>query len=301
MNRREWIKQSTLLAGTAAALPGLIRKGGGARRKVLSIAHLTDVHIRPENDIPSRFSQLLAKLQKDHSFDFILNGGDTIHAADYDHITRDRVLEQWQAWDESVSLLKEEGVEIHSCLGNHDMWWAAPDKDDDMYGKPYVVERLGIPHRYYSFQKENWHFFILDGNHDGIALDEQQLSWLDDGLAAIPDGEFALLMSHYPILGVSGHFYPSDHHSDFEKLTSLFYRKRPKVKACISGHMHLLEQAVYNDVAYFCNGAASGFWWGEGNEQSAGNGYYRETPPGYAMLNFYENGDVACRYHPHDF
>lgn len=298
MHRKEWLKKSSLLAGTAIGLPNVLSRGiRQSRQKVLTVAHITDSHIRPENGIPGRFKSCLRQLLKRHSLDFILNGGDTIHAADYSDISRERVLEQWQAWDECRELIHS--YDMYSCLGNHDMWWAAPDHSDFMYGKKYVVERLQIPARYYSFKRENWHFFILDGNNKDVSLDEEQLLWLERQLENIPENEHALLMSHHPILGVSGHFYPDDHHSDFDKLTSLFYRHRKTVKACISGHMHLLESALYNDIQYFCNGAMSGFWWGEGNSDSAGIGYYRETPPGYAILHLYNNGDVKRDYYPH--
>lgn len=300
MRRRDWLKKSSLMAGTAIGLPNIVRSvSRSARQKVLTVAHITDIHIRPENEIPARFKKCLREMKNQHSVDFILNGGDTIHAADYSDTTRESVLEQWQAWDDCRKLI--ESYDIFSCLGNHDMWWAAPDKDDSMYGKNYVVERLGMPSRYYSFKAENWHFIVLDGNHDGVALDEEQYQWLEQELEQIPEDEHVLLMSHHPILGVSGLFYPSDHHSDFEKLTSLFYKHKEKVKTCISGHMHLLESAVYNDVTFYCNGAMSGFWWGDGNEDSAGTGYYRETPPGYAILHLYSTGDVEREYIPHSY
>lgn len=298
MHRRDWFKKSSLLAGTALGLPKLLPSETRiARQKVLTIAHITDVHIRPENDIPERFKHCIDEIQQKHAPDFFLNGGDTIHAADYSDITRDRVLEQWNAWDECSQQLNRP---IYSCLGNHDMWWAAPDENDPMYGKKYVLERLNMPDRYYRFRKNGWHFIILDGNNENVSLDEEQRLWLKNELGQIPDSEYALIMSHHPILGISGHFYPSDHHSDFELLTNLFYDSQ-NVKACISGHMHLLESASYNGVRYFCNGAISGFWWGDGNERSAGKGYYRETPPGYALLYLYDNGDVEREYVPHTY
>lgn len=297
MNRKTWIKKSSLAAASLSLSPILISKKTN-RTPLLRVAHITDVHIRPENGIPGRFRSCLQEIRT-HSIDFILNGGDTIHAADYDDITRERVLEQWDTWDEAIQL--SDDYEIHSCIGNHDMWWAAPDENDPMYGKDYVVKRLKISNRYYSFAKDNWHFFILDGNHAGIALDEEQYKWLKSGFEKMPEHSHALIMSHHPILTVTGTFYPNDQHSDADKLSRLFFEHRDKVKVCISGHMHLVDSAEYNGVKYYCNGAMSGFWWGEGNERSAGKGYYRETPPGFAILNLYEDGRVERNYIVHNY
>ncbi|MEX0928371.1 MAG: metallophosphoesterase [Balneolales bacterium] len=299
MNRRNWIKKSGLLAGTALAVP---RLSGSGEQPVsgpaLTIAHITDVHLRPENGVPDRFLQCLEAV-KSHKVDFFLNGGDTINAADYDDITRERVLEQWDSWDACGGSFAAH--EVYSCLGNHDMWWAAPDEKDPMYGKDYVVQRLNMPGRYYSFVKKGWHFIVLDGNNSGIVLDEEQFTWLEQELENVAADTPVLLMSHYPVMGVTGRFYPHDQHSDFKKLTALFYKHREKVKVCLSGHMHLLDSAVYNGVNYFCNGAMSGYWWGEGNELSAGSGYYHQTPPGYAILKLYENGQAQRDYYAHGY
>jgi len=299
MKRKTWLKQAGIAAGSLIGAPAFLRKRTSPHREpVLKIAHLTDVHIRPENDVPERFKKCLNDLFT-HNFDFILNGGDTIHAADYDDITRKRVLEQWDAWGQCAALF--ENKPVYSCLGNHDMWWAAPDKQDEMYGKNYVTKRLKMPGRYYSFTEKGWTFIILDGNNPGVSVDDEQVNWLEKKLESLSDNSPVLIMSHYPILTVTGHFYPNDQHSDADKLSRLFYRHQDKVKCCISGHMHLLDEAIYNGTTYYCNGAVSGFWWGDGNERSADRGYYRETPPGYAILSLYENGQTKREYIEHDF
>ena len=273
------------------------KKPNARKKPALTVAHITDVHIRPEENIPQRFKKCLEEI-KSKKVDFFLNGGDTIHAADYNDITKERVLEQWKAWDDCVEQLK--GYEVHSCVGNHDPWWAAPSKDDKMYGVPYVVERAGMPNRYYSFTKENWHFIILDGNNKGISLDQEQMEWLKKELENTPSGTYVLLMSHYPILTVTGSW-EGGQHKDHVALRQLFYQHKDKVKVCLSGHQHLLDRAWYNGVEYYCNGAMSGFWWGKGDAKSARPTYYQETPPGYAILKLYEDGSVENEYFTHTY
>jgi hypothetical protein len=307
MKRRELLKHFGLAVGAVAlGGPGSIvsaaehkdgNKPKGKVKRVLRIAHITDVHIRPEENAPERFVKCLNEVKK-HKVEFFLNGGDTIYAADYGNITRDRVNEQWKVWKDTTKEISD--FEIHSCLGNHDMWWAAPDKKDSMYGKDYVVKQLGIPNRYYSFDKKGWHFVILDSNNGGGELDPEQRVWLEKDLKSIPAGTPVLFLSHFPILGVCTHV-DGGNHKDAKYISDLFYKHKDKKICCFSGHIHLLDHAVYNNVQYFCNGAMSGFWWEQGDKDSVGKGFYKQTPPGYAIVDLFEDGTVENKYIPHSF
>ena len=296
MNRRTWLQKSGLAtAGILGASswsctgPGRPHADGNV---ALRVAHITDVHLAPDHTERCKavFRQLM-ELEPD----LVLNGGDTIMTADHSTATREQVLAQWQAWDEATSVLDD--IPVYSCIGNHDMWWAAADEQDPLYGKPFAVERSAMPSRYYTFTQGGWHFFVLDSNHSGVSLDEEQMEWLDRTLGALPAGTPVLVMSHHPIVGVSGLIYPTDHYSTFMEMILLFYKHTDKPITAVSGHMHLVEEAVYNGVVYLCNGSVSGFWWGEGNERSAGPGYYHQTPPGFALLTLYDNGRVERTYH----
>ncbi|MBO9591797.1 MAG: metallophosphoesterase [Niabella sp.] len=297
MNRKTFISSASLLTGGVFA-GGLEAAGRQPKEKpALTLAHITDVHIRPGDNAPQRFKECLKKIKKT-GVDFFLNTGDAIHDASYDNVKRDSVTEQWQIWDDCIQEIK--GYDLYSCLGNHDMWWAAPDKTDAMYGKDYVVERLKIPHRYYSFTRNGWHFIVLDGNNANISLDDGQFKWLEDDLAATPANTPTLVMSHYPTFGATP-ILVGGNHSDHKKLKTLFYKHKDKVRASLSGHNHLYDKTFYNGVWYCCNGAMSGFWWGQGDKESAGPGYYLETPPGYAILKLYKNGGFESEYIAHGF
>ncbi|MFP7657871.1 metallophosphoesterase family protein [Chryseobacterium proteolyticum] len=213
-----------------------------------------------------RFVKCLKEI-KNRKVDFFLNTGDSIMAVDRENSTRQEVYDQWNAWDNCMKEIAD--YDMYSCVGNHDIWWAG-EKSDEMHGVPYAAKRLKMPKRYYSAKKEKWHFIMLDGNNSGITLDPEQMNWLKQQLENIPQGEYALIMSHYPILTVTGSW-EGGQHKDHNALKDLFYKHKDKVKGCLSGHQHLLDRAWYNDVYYFCNGAMSGFWWG-GRRQA-----FRET------------------------
>ncbi|WP_295122731.1 metallophosphoesterase [uncultured Chitinophaga sp.] len=298
MDRRTLLKSgSLLLAASAMGGANKVMATPPPPKRVLTVAHITDVHLIAEDAVKARFRQCLEAV-KDRKPDFILNGGDSIMDASYKDVVRGKVTAQWAAWDDCLSVLK--GYEVHSCLGNHDMWWAAPDKSDAMYGKDYVVKRLKIPHRYYSFSKSGWHFIILDGNNNNTSLDDEQYQWLEKELAGLKPNTPVLLMSHFPVFGATP-VLVGGNHSDNKKLKDLFYQHKDKVRVMLAGHNHLYDKVMYNGVWYCCNGAMSGFWWGKGDKESAGPGYYLETPPGFAILKLYEDGTVENEYLPHSF
>jgi Icc protein len=304
LNRRSLLKAAGLATGliVTGGLPALASTNSNEEKKgkklALTVAHITDVHISDGENAPERFKKCLREIITKRKPDFFLNGGDSINDASYDNVVREQVTKQWKVWDDCITLLDK--YEVHSCIGNHDSWWKAPSKEDEMYGKEYAVKRLKIPNRYYSFTKKNWHFIVLDGNNSKISLDDEQYNWLEAELEKIPASAPTLIMSHYPILGTT-QVLVGGGHSDCKKLKDLFYKHRDKVRVCLSGHNHLSDQTQYNDVLYCCNGAMSGFWWGKGDKESAGPGYYLETPPGYAMLNLYEDGTVENEYFPHSY
>jgi len=292
MKRRSFLFNTAVVAGSFA-VPSMAKGSEEKKKPELTVAHITDVHIRPEDNIPARAKEWL-DLVKGHEPDFFLNGGDSIHDASYTGVSRERMLEQWEVWDEFRDGIKD--YEVYSCIGNHDIWWDVPSKEDKMYGKPYVSKRLGIPGNYYSFSKGNWHFVVLDSNHKGVTLGEEQMAWLEKDLGNLPANTPTIVMSHYPITSITDSLVGGQH-SDHKELKALFYNNRDKVKACLSGHQHMLDRVWYNGVSYFCNGSLSGFWWGDGDEQSAGPQFYLETPPGYAILKLYEDGSFENEYY----
>jgi hypothetical protein len=78
-------------------------------------------------------------------------------------------------------------------------------------------------------------------------------------------------------------------HVDGDRFQNLFVRRR-NIKACASGHMHLVEQLDYQGVRYLCNGAVSAGWW---------KGRNRDTDFGYAVVDLFDDGTVERRYVPY--
>ena len=297
--RRDFLK-SILAGGLAgAALTGngkarnfnhpTPKKPKGATR----ILHLTDMHLRPEYQCPERSVKLVkAAIAEAGHIDLVFNGGDTIYAADYKNITRDRVLEQWKIWDDHVAPLLKPYPVIHA-LGNHDMWWAVA-KDDEMYGKPYVLQRLKQKQPYFAIDSGAWRLLVLDCNNSGL-LDPKQEKWLMKEAKDHPQKPL-LIMSHQPILMAEwllGRGMNKREHQLIDPFISTDIEARPV--HFVSGHYHLLDHLQFKNVEFHCNGALSGFWW-ETNAKASKDCSYEGTPMGYSIIDLYADGTLINNY-----
>jgi len=270
------------------------------RRSVLRIAHLTDVHLKNEFGAPAKFERCLKHVQQQSPKpDMILNGGDIVFDMNKENITT--INNQWSLMN---SIMKSEcSLPVHYCLGNHDIWWNENNKGQAIYGKQYSMDQLKLSRPYYSFENNGWKFILLDSVHldiDGTwyigKLGDEQFAWLESELKSTDPKMPVLVMSHIPILTATlmiedniinkWQMLGGDMHTDTSKIINLFYR-HPNVKLCLSGHIHLRDKVVYNNVTYICNGAVSGAWW-EGNK--------RETAPGYGLIDLYDDGSFEEAY-----
>jgi 3',5'-cyclic AMP phosphodiesterase CpdA len=207
-------------------------------------------------------------------------------------------------WELMNSVMNAEcSLPVHYCLGNHDIWWNENDNGQVLYGKQYSMDQLKLTRPYYSLVKSGWKFIILDSVHldiDGTwyigKLGNEQFAWLENELKNTDPATPVLIMSHIPILTATlmvednivnkWEMLGGDMHTDTAKIINLFYR-HPNVKLCLSGHIHLRDKVVYNNVTYICNGAVSGAWW-EGSK--------RETAPGYGLIDLYADGSFEENY-----
>lgn len=300
MNRRN-------LLGSLGTMAGLLpistfAKPATTPKRSVRIAHLTDVHIQPLIGAAKGFEKCLHHLQNlDVKPDLIINGGDAIMEA----LGRDKnnVQKQWRLWNDV--LRSENALSIQHCLGNHDIWGPEKHKADLNYGKNWAMDELQMTRTYKSIELGGWHIILLDslqtrpdGSWYTAFIDEAQWDWLEKDLRNTPAHVPVMVVSHVPILAAcvffDGNRFEQEHwnvpgswmHSDANKLTSLFY-KHKNVKLCLSGHIHLLDRVEYNGVTYCCNGAVSGAWW---------FGNYHQTPPGYALIDLYEDGSFTNTY-----
>jgi 3',5'-cyclic AMP phosphodiesterase CpdA len=282
----------------------------GARR-VCRVAHLTDMHTQPEKGAGEGTAAAFAHASSlSDRPDLVITGGDSI----FDGFERDRsrVATQWGVWAEALKACR---VPVRSVLGNHDVWgWnrskSGTSGNEPGWGKAWGIEALGMPGRFYALDlprvpgaRAGWRALMLDSvrpKGDGYEafIDPEQLEWLKGELAAAaaPGGPHLLVVSHVPILSAAVFMQakPSRRvdingglmHADAQDLKTLFAAS-PSVRACVSGHLHLVDDVTYNGVRYLCDGAVCAAWW---------NGRYVDCDEGYAVLDLYDDGTLRREY-----
>ena len=309
-SRRRWLKQFGL-AGSAAVLGRSASAAEpttrpAARRRALRVAHLTDVHVKPERAAGRGMAACLdhVNAQPDRP-DLILFGGDCVFESMWH--PADRVNQLWALWHDVLA--GHNRIPFEPCLGNHDVWgWdharAGTTGDEPLYGKRMAMDQLKLTTPFRSFDRAGWHFVVLDsvfpdGKSYQARLDEPQFGWLSADLAKVDPRTPVLVLSHIPIISFTPMVDPvtthgkdttvsgSDMHQDFRRLRTLF-RQHPNVKLALSGHIHLVDRVDYLGVSYICDGAVCGNWW-RGN-------LFGDCDAGYGLLDLYDDGTFDHQY-----
>jgi len=303
--RRDFIKNAALAlvgASVGAATSASAAPANPGRKRLLRVAHLTDIHV---SDIKGAAAGMAAAIrhaqgQADRP-DLLLFGGDCIGDALGE--TKERVLAQWELWQKIFAA--EVKLPHAVCLGNHDIFGWGRQNDpgtlsDPDFGKAMALRRLDLKGRYYSVDRSGWHFVVLDSMqiHPTSAyfakLDEEQFTWLQADLAATPATTPVCVLTHIPILSAAA-FLDGDNlkagdwsvpgawmHTDCRRIKDLF-RQHTNVKICLSGHLHMVDDVTFQGVRYLCNGAVCGGWW---------KGSWQDFGPAYALLDLYDDGSA---------
>lgn len=163
-----------------------------------------------------------------------------------------------------------------------------------------ALDQLELQSPYYTIHRANWTFIILDSlfyspkrpSGYQARLDQEQFFWLGEQLQKASPNSFICIVSHIPILSFCSFFDGENEksgnwrvpgewmHLDARRLKSLF-TQFSQVKACLSGHIHLVDEVQYLNVTYYCNGAVCGGWW---------NGPYQEFKEAFAIIDFFPDG-----------
>ena len=288
------------MATGGLSIPKLAISQSFQPRRVLRVAHLTDIHIQPHLWAGRSFEKCLHHIQNlSDKPDLIVNTGDSVMGSH--GISKEKASKEWRLYHDIIS--SENSIPLISCIGNHDIWHPQQGMFDD--GKKRAMNEMELQLPYFSIDKNGWHIIVLDsvqsrpeGTGYLASLDEDQFHWLKNDLRMTPAQTPVLIASHIPILSASV-FFDGDNlkggnwvvpgswmHMDAPKLVSLF-NKHENIKLAVSGHIHLLDRVTYNNISYCCNGAVSGNYW---------MGKYKETSPGYAIIDLFEDGSFSNEY-----
>lgn len=120
MNRRQAIQQvGTSLAALSINKEVIAESVTQPKKRVMRLAHLTDIHMMPLVGAAKGFEACLHHLQNlPDKPDLIINGGDSIMEAHGWGPTS--VRSQWKLYQDVLK--SENEVPVLSCIGNHDIF-----------------------------------------------------------------------------------------------------------------------------------------------------------------------------------
>lgn len=240
----------------------------------VKFAIASDFHAMDVPDGKERLASFISAAKRD-SVDFIIELGDFCRL--------DSVSGPYIAiWDSF------EGNKYH-VLGNHDM---------DRYTKEEYTEGMKMAGRYYSFDRGDFHFIVLDGNnlYDGkeyshyskgnyyvdskmrAFVDPEQMEWLKKDLASTD--KRCVLFSHQSI-----DLFMNNGHMVRQILESENQRSKfKKVVLAFSGHNHSNYTKEIGGITYMQINSASYVWIDEPSQTE--DRYEPEINKEYPLLEY---------------
>jgi 3',5'-cyclic AMP phosphodiesterase CpdA len=295
IDRRKFL---SLAAATAAAAAMPPAASALAANDEFSFIFLTDCHEQPELD-GIHGTHLAMQEARQIKADFAIQGGD--HVFDALGVSKARATQLFDLYGKTEQDL---GLKVHHTLGNHDCFGvytaSGVPTTDPLYGKKMYTDRFGPT--YYSFDHKGVHFLVLDSI--GITpdrfyearIDDDQLAWLGNELAAVPAGRPIVVVTHIPLVtAVPSYTIPTPqaaHGNGFVNgpaAIKLF--EGHNVLAVLQGHTHVNEEVIWHGIPYITSGAVCGNWW---------HGTRLGTPEGFTVVTL-AAGKLSTRYIPTGF
>lgn len=220
------------------------------QEKPLKFAIASDFHAQDVPDGEERIASFI-RAAKEENVDFIIELGDFCRLDSVGQV----YLKLWDSF---------EGDKYH-VIGNHDM---------DSYTPEEYVAGMKMPGRYYSFDKGDFHFIVLDGNnlYDGkeythyakanyyvnpkmrAFIDPEQMAWLKQDLAATD--KKCVLFSHQSIEQFLNNGAAVRQILEEENRRAGF----KKVVLAFGGHNHSNYTKEINGITYMQINSASYVW-----------------------------------------
>jgi 3',5'-cyclic AMP phosphodiesterase CpdA len=144
----------------------------------------------------------------------------------------------WSVFNKVTGDLRKK-AEFYPVLGNH-------ERNSPLYFKNFNLPNNG---RWYSLDRQDVHFIILDSNSI-LSIGSEQYRWLEDNLKGVDKKtKFIIVIFHHPI------FSSTRNCADKKKLRPLIpLFERYGVNMVFNGHAHNYERFLYNKIYYIITG-----------------------------------------------
>ena len=243
MKRRDFI--ITSLKGSIVTSLPISLSSFNINSSKIEIGIIADVHQDIIHDGTSRLSHFIDLMNKRNPA-FIIQLGDF----SLPRKQNQPFIEKWNSFN---------GPKYH-VLGNHDM-------KDFGFTKEETMKWWKMKKRYYSFDHDNFHFIVLDGNDPNPKpwygydryISSEQREWLKDDLNKTLKP--TILFCHQSLEAKGG----ISNREEIRKVLETITNKngQPKVIACFSGHHHTDYVNSINKIHYIQINSMSYKWVGE--------------------------------------
>lgn len=172
-----------------------------------------------------------------------------------DLVYRGATVEDWQIWDESTKIWREQKIPVFPALGNHEL------HGNEKTGLANYFQRFPDLQgsRYYSVRAASTLILVLDSSLDEASGPQGQ--WLTSQLDRLPsDVDFVFLMLHHPPYTHSSDEMSGGGHSarsPEQELARVLESRQLKMRASIvvvAGHVHNYERYEHGGVTYLVSG-----------------------------------------------
>jgi 3',5'-cyclic AMP phosphodiesterase CpdA len=283
MKRRDFIKNIGLASAGTAMLGTAVSCN---TKKKLKFGLCTDVHCEMLNDTKGRLQKFIDTCKKE-KVDFMLDMGDFCQAKESSR----QFVDVWQG----------AGIPTYNVLGNHDM---------DVCTKEEHMKFIGMEKAYYSFDKGDFHFVVLDPNNllvDGkyipygnanfyrdsserAFVTPEQLDWLKKDLEATK--KKTIVFSHQSFQNPTACKNRDEVRKIFEDENKrVGYNK---VVASFSGHDHTDMSIDINGIQYIQINSMTYSWIGQQKAPEGGfSEEYKKISKFYDRITIYKDGLFA--------
>jgi 3',5'-cyclic-AMP phosphodiesterase len=222
-----------------------------SQQKLVRFGVCTDVHKDVMHDADERLQSFVSEMNE-KDVDFIIQLGDFTQPQDYNA----SFMNVWNSFEWPA----------YHVLGNHDMDDDTREDTGGSYTRDETVAYYGMPSRYYSFDKQGFHFIVLDGNdvkdppQAGYPhyISAVQMAWLKEDLSMT--GSPVIVFSHQSLEDPDGV-------ENAEQVRKILEEAKHesgenKVIACFSGHHHIDFSTSINGIHYIQINSMSYNWLG---------------------------------------
>ncbi|EON75412.1 hypothetical protein ADIS_4116 [Lunatimonas lonarensis] len=205
---------------------------------------ISDVHLPTMHDSEHRIQTFIDSMRLAKP-DFLIELGDLVTPAPQ----YQPLFEIWENYP----------GERYSVIGNHEM--------DGGYGLEQVLEHRKLQQSYYHFEKNGFHFIVLDGNDKRTPeetgyreyIGPVQQEWLKSKLEAL---EGPIVIFSHQSIGPIGSMHNG---AEIRQLLEAHNKdnERSRIVACFNGHLHYDDARQVNGIWYIHVNSAAYFWMGE--------------------------------------